>query len=235
MKVYSGEVTVPSVPFHVYVTGQTTSGDTYQRLLPGVIRPQTVEIIAPPIPNLHPGQSMTYRMQVKNSGPANTFELTGVDDENYLAGISPANFSLGTNETKDIKVAVRVPSNAVPLTLDTLRFTVQGTNVHNTAIVGPLTVNPIPALVLGTVTATPIGGDGDAFIEPGEGASVSFQLINNGPNTASNIITGLSTSTPGVLVSQSSFTVRPVFATEFFVRTNDRSQVDSEFRRKRYK
>jgi len=203
-KVYFGQVTIPTVPFHVYVTGQTTNGNAYQRLLPGVIRPQTVEIIAPPIANLQPGKSMTYNMQVKNSGPADTFQLTGVDDENYLAGISPATFSLGTNATKNIKVSIKVPANAVPLTLDTLRFTVQGTNVFNTAIVGPLMVDPIPALALGTVTATPIGGDGDAFIEPGEGASLSFQLINNGSATATNIIAGLSSSTAGVVVSQSS-------------------------------
>jgi subtilisin-like proprotein convertase family protein len=203
-KIYFGQVTIPSVPFNVYVTGQTTNGIAYQRLLPGVIRPQTVEIIAPPIANLQPGQSMTYNMQVKNSGPADTFQLTGVDDENYLGGISPASFSLGTNETKNIRVSIKVPANAVPLTLDTLRFTVQGTNVFNTAIVGPLMVNEIAALALGTVTATAIGGDGDAFIEPGEGASLSFQLINNGSNTASNIIAGLSSSTTGVVVSQNS-------------------------------
>ncbi|HEV8428171.1 MAG TPA: proprotein convertase P-domain-containing protein [Pyrinomonadaceae bacterium] len=203
-KIYFGQVVIPSVPFHVYVTGQTTNGNAYQRVLPGVIRPQTVEISAPPIANLQPGQSMTYNMQVKNSGPADTFQLTAVDDENYLGGISPASFTLGTNETKNIKVQIKVPSNAVPLTLDTLRFTVQGTNVFNTAIVGPLMVDPIAALALGTVTATAIGGDGDAFIEPGEGASLSFQLINNGSNTASNIIAGLSSSTTGVVVSQNS-------------------------------
>jgi von Willebrand factor A domain-containing protein 7 len=201
-KDYRANVTVPSTPFQVYVVGQDTSGNAYQRVLPGVIRPQTVEIIAPPIANLHPGETMTYTMQVKNSGAADTFTLTGVDDHNFLAGISPGTFSLATNEMKTVKVQIHVPASTPGLTLDTLRFTVTGSVTHNTAIVGPLTVDPAPALDLGTVTVTPISGDGDAFLEAGEGASLSVQLINTGSSTATDVSASLLTSTAQVVVSQ---------------------------------
>lgn len=201
-KDYFADVTVPSVPFQVYVTGQDVNGNSYQRLVPGVIRPQTVEIIAPPLQNLHPGQSLSYNLQVKNSGPADTFQLTGIDDQNYLAGMNPTSIALGTNETKNVKVQITVPTNAESFTLDTFRFNVKGDTAQNSAVVGPLTVNPVPALALGAFTVTPIGGDGDAFLDPGEGGTLNFQLINNGANAATNVRAGLSTSTPEIVISQ---------------------------------
>jgi subtilisin-like proprotein convertase family protein len=70
--------------------------------------------------------------------------------------------------------------------------------------VGPIQITEVPALALGTFTMTPIGGNGDAFLDPGEGGKLSFQLINNGPNTASSIVAGLRSSTPGVVISQGS-------------------------------
>ena len=204
LKDYSGDVTVPNVPFRVYLTGVDTNGNPYQRTLPGIIRPQTVEIITPTIPNLHPGQNFTYQFDVKNLGPADTFVLSGSSEQNFITGISPTNFPLGTNQTKTVKVQLSVPATAVPFTLDRLQFVVEGNNSQNSALVGPITVNEVPALALGTFTMTPIGGNGDAFLDPGEGGTLSFQLINNGTNTASNIVSGLRSSTPGVVISQGS-------------------------------
>jgi len=203
-KEYIENVTVPNVPFQVYVTGLDNSGNPYQRLVPGVIRPQTVEIISPPVPNLHPGQSIAYNIQIKNSGPADTYVLSGVDDLNFLTGVAPTNFTLNTNETKTVKVILDVPANAVPFSLDNLRFTVEGSTSSTSAIVGPFVVSEVPALRLGTFTVTPIGGDGDAFLDPGEGATLTVQLVNDGSNTATDIQASLSTSTTGVVVSQPS-------------------------------
>ena len=201
-KEYIGNVTVPTVPFQVYVTGVTGSGGQYQRLVPGVIRPQTVEIISDPIPNLHPGQSRTYNIQVKNNGPADTYQLTAVDDLNFLSTVSPTTFSLNTNETKNVKVVINVPTNAVPFSLDNVRFTVEGSVSGTSKTVGPFIVSEVPALRLGSVTVTPIGGDGDAFLDPGEGATLSVQLVNDGTSTATTVSGGLSTSTAGAVVSQ---------------------------------
>ena len=202
LKDYAGDVTVPNVPFQVYLTGVDTNGNPYQRILPGIFRPQTVEIITPTIPNLHPGQNFTYQFDVKNSGPADTFQLSGSSEQNFITGMSPTNFQLGTNQTKTVKVQLSVPTTAVPFTLDRLQFVVQGNNSQNSAMVGPITVNEVPALALGTFTMTPIGGNGDAFLDPGEGGALSFQLINNGTNTATSIGSGLRSSTPGVVIAQ---------------------------------
>ena len=201
-KEYTGDVTVPNVPFQVYVTGTTNSGSQYLRVVPGVVRPQTVEIISEPVPNLHPGQSFTYNIQVKNSGATDTFQLTGVDDLNFLTGVAPNNFTLNTNETKTVKVVIDVPANAVPLSLNNLRFVVEGTSSSASATVGPFSIAEVPALRIGSFTVTPIGGDGDGFLDPGEGATLSVQLINDGTNTATNVRAALSTSTAGVAVSE---------------------------------
>jgi Tol biopolymer transport system component/subtilisin-like proprotein convertase family protein len=203
-KEYIDDITVPNVPFQVYVTGLDNNGNPYQRLVPGIVRPQTVEIISPPVPNLHPGQSIAYNIQVKNSGPADTYVLSAVDDLNFLTGVAPTNFTLNTNETKIVKVVLDVPANAVPFSLDHLRFTVEGANSSTSASVGPFVVSELPALRLGSFTVTPIGGDGDAFLDPGEGATLSVQLVNNGASTATGIHASLSTSTSGVVVSQPS-------------------------------
>ncbi len=66
---------------------------------------------------------------------------------------------------------------------------------------------PAPFLDLGTVTSTAVGGDGDAFIEPGESASMLAQLVNVGGATALNVTGTLATSTTGVTlgVSQSNY------------------------------
>jgi subtilisin-like proprotein convertase family protein len=79
---------------------------------------------------------------------------------------------------------------------------VEGTSSSASATVGPFSIAEVPALRLGAFTVTPIGGDGDGFLDPGEGATLSVQLINDGTNTATNVRAGLSTSTAGVVVSE---------------------------------
>ncbi len=64
----------------------------------------------------------------------------------------------------------------------------------------------VPILERGTVTATPIGGDGDSFIEPGESGALGVQVVNNGAATATNVSATLTTSTPGVTITQATST-----------------------------
>lgn len=64
--------------------------------------------------------------------------------------------------------------------------------------------SPRPFLELGPVTSTAVGGDGDAFIEPGESGRVNVVLRNIGGATAINVHATLSTSTPGVTITTAS-------------------------------
>jgi Subtilase family/Proprotein convertase P-domain len=58
-----------------------------------------------------------------------------------------------------------------------------------------------PFLEAGAVIATPVSGDGDGFIEPGESATITVPLTNVGGATALDISATLTTSTPGVTIT----------------------------------
>jgi len=60
---------------------------------------------------------------------------------------------------------------------------------------------PAPSLAFGAVTSTAVGGDGDNFIEPGEGGSITVALTNIGGATALGVTGTLTTSTPGVTIT----------------------------------
>src|SRR5262249_55973976 len=57
---------------------------------------------------------------------------------------------------------------------------------------------PSPVLAIGAATTTAVGGDGDNFIEPGEGGTITVALTNIGGATALGVSATLMTSTPGV-------------------------------------
>jgi subtilisin-like proprotein convertase family protein len=52
---------------------------------------------------------------------------------------------------------------------------------------------PQPLVEAGTPTATPVTGDGDTFLEPGEQASVAFPAVNTGDGTATGVNVVLTT------------------------------------------
>ena len=65
---------------------------------------------------------------------------------------------------------------------------------------------PVPFLELGTVTASETVGDGDGFLEPGESGSLLTQLINSGGAATINLNGLLTTTTPGVTITNASST-----------------------------
>jgi subtilisin family serine protease len=61
--------------------------------------------------------------------------------------------------------------------------------------------DPAPFLEVGTVATTAVGGDGDNFVEPGEGGMLTIPLTNVGGATALGVSATLTTSTPGVTIT----------------------------------
>jgi subtilisin-like proprotein convertase family protein len=61
--------------------------------------------------------------------------------------------------------------------------------------------DPAPFLEAGTVATTAVGGDGDNFVEPGEGGMLTIPLTNVGGATALGVTATLATSTPGVTIT----------------------------------
>ena len=60
---------------------------------------------------------------------------------------------------------------------------------------------PAPVVTIGAAMTTAVGGDGDTFIEPGEGGTITVALTNVGGATALGVSATLMTSTPGVTVT----------------------------------
>ena len=60
---------------------------------------------------------------------------------------------------------------------------------------------PQPLVQTGEPTVTPISGDGDAFLEPGEQATISLPAVNIGDGTATGVSVVLSTADPLVTLT----------------------------------
>src|SRR5882724_367947 len=197
---FIGEITVPTVPFNIYATGLDPNGVPYQRLVSGLVTPQSIQVKPVSIQALYPGLNTTYIVQVKNLGPAGSFLVSASDDEGFVTG-SPTTVTLAQNATANVNVQVQVPTNAVPDTLDNFSFTAQSTTdptLSNTLKVGPLRVGELPQLKLGTVTLSPLGGNGNAFLEAGESGSLSVELINKSFVELTGISATLTSTSPGV-------------------------------------
>lgn len=217
---FFGSVNLPNAPFQVYVTGQDTNGKTYQRLLLGLIQPQSVSINAPTGKELIKGQSATYVFQVKNLGAANTFKLTGIDDKNFLQDISPANITLNTNETKNVLVHLMPPSDAAPDTADTLTVTVESTGspagVNDSAVVTS-TVSSATDTITGSVTDASGNAVGNVMLNltgPEEAATLtdaSGTYLFGGLDSGITLTTGgtytVTPSSPGYSFAPASRTV----------------------------
>ncbi len=80
---------------------------------------------------------MSYVFTVKNFGPADTFSFSAVDDQGFVAAVTPAALSLATNASATATVQLQVPSNFQGSTSDTLTATVVGiaTGARNFAVV----------------------------------------------------------------------------------------------------
>ncbi|MEV0895321.1 S8 family serine peptidase [Actinoplanes sp. NPDC049802] len=60
---------------------------------------------------------------------------------------------------------------------------------------------PQPLVRAGTPTITPATGDGDAYLEPGEKATVTVPAVNSGDGTATGVSVVLTSPDPGVTVA----------------------------------
>lgn len=201
-KDFLGEGTVPDAPLRAYVTGLDANGVPYQRVMPGVIKPQTVQVIRPQNQDLVAGRTTAYVVQVKNLGAPGGIRLSASDDQGYFAGLDRTFVDLGTNETADVTVRLQPPADAEPYTVDDLTITAQKSGAAgegNFAVITSMVI-PAPAVGLGAVTAAPSGGDGDAFIEPGEDGSLNVQLSNVSGGPVTGVVASLSSLTPGVTV-----------------------------------
>jgi hypothetical protein len=112
-----GEVTPPSEPFLVYVTGKTASGLPFQRVLPGQQAASSVEVRSASDLTLVPAGRVTpVVFSVTNYGPASTFTLTALDSKGYLAPGTPSSVTLAADESKSVVLKVAPPAGTPEFT-----------------------------------------------------------------------------------------------------------------------
>lgn len=134
---FAALVTVPSVPFLVYVTGTDVNGKAYQRMQPDLIEPQSVVVTAPPSQSLSPGTPSSFEFSVRNLGTAGTFTATASDDHGYVQSSTPAELTVAAHATGTVTVVLQPPATVPDGTTDTLTVSVVWNtqpDVHNFAV-----------------------------------------------------------------------------------------------------
>ena len=130
---FAGLLTPPNSSFLVYVTGLDSAGNTYQRVLSGAIRPQTIGVLAPVAHDLPAGQTTTYAFKVTNRGAAaETFSVVASDDRRFLTSLSPTILTLNAGASVDVLTQLRPPDGTPAGSSDTLTLTVQSTTAPDT-------------------------------------------------------------------------------------------------------
>jgi hypothetical protein len=147
----TGEVTVPAEPFNVYAVGEDDNRLNFQRVIATTFNPQNVTVVAPVAVTLPRGQTTTYFFKVQNSGAADTFIFSVLDDKKYIASMSTASATLGTGDATIVKVTLN-PSVAEPVgTVDTLTFSAQSTSVSDASNFAVLSSPVVAATLAGDV------------------------------------------------------------------------------------
>lgn len=108
-----GDTTVPSTAYRVYAVGNDVAGSRFQRILPALVSPQTFSVTPAGKTDLGRGQTTVLRFMVTNNGPARTFNLEALDDQEFIRSAEPASVVLQAGQTAIIKLVLTTPADAV--------------------------------------------------------------------------------------------------------------------------
>lgn len=147
--VQTGTVQVPDEPFNVYAVGELAGRVKFQRVIASAVVPQRVSVVAPIAVGLPRGQLTNYLFQVRNDGPAGSFNFAARDDRRYVSSVTPLSATLATGASTLVRVQLSPPAGAAIGTVETLTFTAESAvqpDVRNFAV---LTSQVIGAAIAG--------------------------------------------------------------------------------------
>ena len=143
---FVGSLTPPVGPFLAYVTGTTTSGRPFERLLPGEIVAATLEVRAPDAVDLIPVGTVTSLVfKVTNFGPSATFTFVASDDKGFRVGTTSGSFALGSGESVMLPISVQPPVTTPGFTQFTLSLSLNQQGVSESANSADITLLTQPA------------------------------------------------------------------------------------------
>lgn len=111
---YFGLVEMNHDAFKIMYFGYSKNGETIQRLLSRVIRPQEFEVEISVQNNslsLTPNETTSIIVLLKNHGSRNTFSILVSDDKSFVASFSPKIVTVGSNDSVDIHIDFFAPAN----------------------------------------------------------------------------------------------------------------------------
>jgi hypothetical protein len=134
--------------------------------------------ISPPSQNNSPGESLTYTVNVMNTGDvSDTFDLAVSDNAGWSPTVSPTSVTAAAGENGTATLSVTIPSSAVGGTIDSITVTATS-QTYSTSGSDSCTAH---ALVTGSVEVTiePISKSG----AKGETLKYSVTVTNKGANS----------------------------------------------------
>lgn len=210
---FGGDITVPAVPFLVYLVGTDSSGNQFQRVWAPVMKPQPLQIIAPQGLELVPGQTTLLKFKIKafSSLGYDLYTFSATDSKGYYYSITPATkiLSPGFNDTVEVTVEIRTPANAVVGSVDSITFAAQGSadgdnsNI-NGVVIDAEVVGNIPDTTPPTIdcsqnlTATAISGQNNLVVNyplPTVQDNRNGVTVNCSPQSGSSFPVGTTTVT----------------------------------------
>ena len=108
----------PSVQrFRFQLTGKTTKGKSLRRIKPTEIKLETVDIgfdyrLANNSRTIFPGITRKIPLKIRNTGTTRNFMLKATDDLGFFQSLVPSNCTVAENETVELTLEVRAPSDA---------------------------------------------------------------------------------------------------------------------------
>lgn len=185
---FLGDATLPATPVMAYVTGTDINGQPYQRVIPELIKPQTVKVSAPSMKQIYPGRELAFTAQVTNYGAPGTFHLSATDENHFVSYVSPSAFNLDTDQTIDVTLNVKAPAGITSSMVDKLTITVESTGSAETKNFAITELALEPELELGPSSV--LGGDPTIgtvrlFNSPAPQSGTDVTLTSSNPTVAS--------------------------------------------------
>lgn len=200
---FFGEATLPTTPVLAHVTGVDTNGQTYQRVVPTVIRAQTIAIDAPRFKEIYPGHAFTFTTQVTNYGAPGTFELDVSDEQGFVGYVSPSAFTLNTGASIEVTVTGKAPIDTAGTT-DEITLSVASTGLSDAKNSAVTDLNVLPELEVGPQSV--LGGNG----------AIGTVRLFDGPALPGGTVVTLESSNPSVAAVPATVTVPAAMQSESF-------------------
>jgi len=141
---FTGNVTLPAVPFRIAVSGLDSNGTRYQRFDAPLSRAETVQVVPKlDFDEIAPGTSKEAVFEVKNLGPARDFKVVVTDARRFVSSVKPTALAIPEHGSGFVHVQLVVPGTTKAYANDDLVVVASSTSgaaTTNSAIV-PLTVS----------------------------------------------------------------------------------------------